>query len=48
MKAAITTAAGQTPVYGDFIEPVAGGGKGLVTVSAFALSPFSKSRRSRL
>jgi hypothetical protein len=41
MKSAIITAAGKTPVYGDFNEPVASGGKELITVSASALSPFS-------
>ncbi len=29
MKAAIITAAGKTPVYGDFPEPVAGAGRRL-------------------
>jgi NADPH:quinone reductase-like Zn-dependent oxidoreductase len=46
MKAAIITAAGKTPVYGDFSEPVAGDGKEVITVSASALSQFSKSRSS--
>lgn len=44
MKAGIVTAAGKTPVYGDFNEPVAGDGRELIVVSASALSPFSKSR----
>jgi NADPH:quinone reductase-like Zn-dependent oxidoreductase len=46
MKAGIITAAGQPPVYGDFREPVASEGKELITVSASALSQFSKSRSS--
>jgi NADPH:quinone reductase-like Zn-dependent oxidoreductase len=46
MKAGIITAAGKSPVYGDFNEPVAGEGKDIITVSASALSPFSKSRSS--
>jgi NADPH:quinone reductase-like Zn-dependent oxidoreductase len=46
MKAAIITAAGKTPVYGDFNGPVAREGKELITVSASALSQFSKSRSS--
>jgi NADPH:quinone reductase-like Zn-dependent oxidoreductase len=46
MKAGIITAAGKTPVYGDFTEPVASEGKELITVSASALSQFSRSRSS--
>jgi NADPH:quinone reductase-like Zn-dependent oxidoreductase len=46
MKAAIITLAGKTPVYGDFNEPVASEGKELVTVTASALSQFSRSRSS--
>jgi NADPH:quinone reductase-like Zn-dependent oxidoreductase len=46
MKAAIIEAAGKTPVYGDFAEPVAGVGEELITVSASALSHLSKSRSS--
>jgi NADPH:quinone reductase-like Zn-dependent oxidoreductase len=46
MKAAIITAAGKAPVYGDFDEPVAGEKQELITVSASALSQFSKSRSS--
>jgi len=46
MKAGIITAAGRTPVYGDVNEPVACEGKELITVSASALSQFSKSRSS--
>jgi len=44
MKAAIITAAGKMPVYGDFNEPVTSEGKELINVSASALSQFSKSR----
>jgi NADPH:quinone reductase-like Zn-dependent oxidoreductase len=46
MKAAIIKAAGKSPVYGDFDEPIASEGKELITVSASALSQFSKSRSS--
>ncbi len=46
MKAAIITAAGQSPVYGEFQEPTATSGAELITVSASALSQFSKSRSS--
>jgi NADPH:quinone reductase-like Zn-dependent oxidoreductase len=46
MKAAIITAAGKAPVYGDFHEPDAGEGKELINLSASALSQFSKSRSS--
>jgi NADPH:quinone reductase-like Zn-dependent oxidoreductase len=46
MKAAIITAAGKSPVYGDFREPVASEGKDLITVAASALSQFSRSRSS--
>jgi len=46
MKAGIITAAGKSPVYGDFNEPVACEEKELITVSASALSQFSKSRSS--
>jgi NADPH:quinone reductase-like Zn-dependent oxidoreductase len=46
MKAAIIAAPGQGPVYGDFNQPIAIEGKELVTVSASALSQFSKSRSS--
>jgi NADPH:quinone reductase-like Zn-dependent oxidoreductase len=44
MKAAIITAAGNAPIYGDFKEPVADEGLEVITVSASALSQFSKSR----
>jgi NADPH:quinone reductase-like Zn-dependent oxidoreductase len=46
VKAGIITAPGKTPVYADFQEPVATEGKELITVSASALSQFSKSRSS--
>jgi NADPH:quinone reductase-like Zn-dependent oxidoreductase len=46
MKAGIITAAGSIPVYGDFKEPVASQGRELITVTASALSHFSKSRSS--
>jgi NADPH:quinone reductase-like Zn-dependent oxidoreductase len=46
MKAAVVTAAGKTPVYGDFEAPIAKAGEELVTVRASALSQFSKSRAS--
>jgi NADPH:quinone reductase-like Zn-dependent oxidoreductase len=44
MKAAIVRAAGKTPVYGDFREPIVSPEMEVVTVSASALSHFSKSR----
>lgn len=46
MKAGIVTAAGKPPIYGEFREPAASKGKELITVSAAALSQFSKSRSS--
>ena len=46
MKAAIVKGPGQTPVYGEFDEPTAQPGQELVTVSASALSQFTKSRAS--
>jgi NADPH:quinone reductase-like Zn-dependent oxidoreductase len=46
MKAAIVKAAGSAPVYGDFEEPVAHSGQTIVTVTASALSHFTKSRAS--
>ena len=42
MKAAIVTGPNQTPVYGDFKEPVARAGQELITVTASALSPAAK------
>jgi NADPH:quinone reductase-like Zn-dependent oxidoreductase len=44
MKAAVIQDAGKRPVYGDFGAPVGSEGKELITVSASALSQFSKSR----
>ncbi|MVA36915.1 zinc-binding alcohol dehydrogenase family protein [Agrobacterium vitis] len=46
MKAAIVYGAKQTPLYGDFEEPVAQTGETLITVSAAALSHLVKSRAS--
>jgi hypothetical protein len=46
MKAAVITAVGKAPVYGDFNEPVANEGQELITVSASAPSQFSESRLS--
>jgi NADPH:quinone reductase-like Zn-dependent oxidoreductase len=46
MKAAIITAPGKAPIYGEFQDPVASEGMELITVSASALSQFSKSRSS--
>ncbi|BCG77340.1 quinone oxidoreductase family protein [Mesorhizobium sp. 113-3-3] len=46
MKAAIVSSAGQTPVYGDFPDPVPAPGENLVTVTATAISHVVKSRAS--
>ena len=46
MKAAIVLRAGQTPVYGDFDEPVPSSGEHRITVTAAALSQVVKSRAS--
>jgi NADPH:quinone reductase-like Zn-dependent oxidoreductase len=46
MKAAVITGAGSTPICAEFSEPVACEGKEVITVSASALSQFSKSRSS--
>jgi NADPH:quinone reductase-like Zn-dependent oxidoreductase len=46
MKAAIVTAAGKPPIFGDFNEPTPAPGLELITVSTSALSQFSKSRSS--
>ena len=46
MKAAIVKAAGATPVYGEFREPVAEAGEVLVRVEASALSHVTKARAS--
>lgn len=44
MKAAVVTAAGKVPAYGDFEAPIAKPGEELISVRASALSQFSKSR----
>lgn len=46
MKAAIVKTAKNSPVYGDFDEPIAQSGQTIVTVHASALSQFTKSRAS--
>ncbi|HSZ73368.1 MAG TPA: zinc-binding alcohol dehydrogenase family protein [Rhizomicrobium sp.] len=46
MKAAIVQAAGQTPIYGDFAEPVASAGDNRITVTAAAISHLVKGRAS--
>ena len=46
MKAAIVNGPDQTPVYGEFDEPKAQAGHELITVTASALSQFTKSRTS--
>ena len=46
MKAAIIREAGQTPVYGDFTEPVPAAGENRITVTAAAISQVVKSRAS--
>jgi len=46
MKAAIVMEAGQTPIYGDFKEPVPADGEVQVKVTAAALSNVVKSRAS--
>jgi NADPH:quinone reductase-like Zn-dependent oxidoreductase len=46
MKAAIVTAAGKTPIYGDFETPVAKEGEELIAVRAAALSNLTKMRAS--
>jgi NADPH:quinone reductase-like Zn-dependent oxidoreductase len=46
MKAAIVTAAGQTPAFGDFADPVPAAGEALVRVTAAALSPLTRGRAS--
>lgn len=46
MKAAIVRAHGQTPVYGDFPEPVPSPGENRVTVTAAAISHITRSRAS--
>lgn len=44
MKAAIVTATGQTPVYGDFRDPAPTPGKSLIRVSASSLSHLTRNR----
>jgi NADPH:quinone reductase-like Zn-dependent oxidoreductase len=46
MKAAIVLGAGQTPVYGDFNEPLPSSGESRVTVTAAAISHVVRSRAS--
>ncbi|MFZ0273284.1 MAG: zinc-binding alcohol dehydrogenase family protein [Acidobacteriaceae bacterium] len=46
MKAAVVAAAGMPPVFGEFDEPTPNPEAELITVSASALSQFSKSRSS--
>jgi NADPH:quinone reductase-like Zn-dependent oxidoreductase len=46
MKAAIVLEAGQTPVYGDFEEPLVSPGDARVQVTAAAISPVVRSRAS--
>jgi NADPH:quinone reductase-like Zn-dependent oxidoreductase len=46
MKAAIVTAAGKTPIYGDFGAPVARDGEELISVRAAALSNLTRMRAS--
>jgi NADPH:quinone reductase-like Zn-dependent oxidoreductase len=46
MKAAIVMGQGKKPIYGEFGEPTPRDGQNLITVSASALSQFTKSRAS--
>jgi NADPH:quinone reductase-like Zn-dependent oxidoreductase len=46
VKAAVVTAAGKSPVYGNFETPTAKPGEELISVRASALSHFTKSRAS--
>ena len=46
MRAAIVSAAGKTPVYGEFDDPVARDGEELISVKAAALSNLTRSRAS--
>jgi NADPH:quinone reductase-like Zn-dependent oxidoreductase len=46
MKAAIVNGPDRAPVYGEFAEPIAQPGRKLITVTASALSQFTKSRAS--
>src|ERR1700710_1917385 len=44
MKAAIVTAAGKTPIYGEFDKPVAKDGEELISVRAASLSNLTRMR----
>jgi NADPH:quinone reductase-like Zn-dependent oxidoreductase len=46
MDAAIVTAAGKTPIYGEFDKPIAKEGEEMISVKATALSNLTKSRAS--
>ena len=46
MKAAIVTAAGKTPIFGDFDQPTAKQGEEIISVRAAALSNLTKGRAS--
>ena len=46
MKAAIVQGAGQSPVYGEFAEPVPSAGESLISVTASAVSHLAKTRAS--
>ena len=46
MKAAVVTAAGTPPIYGNFETPIAQAGELLISIRASALSNFAKSRAS--
>ena len=46
MKAAIVTAAGKTPIYADFPDPIARPGEEIIRVRASALSNLTRSRAS--
>ena len=46
MKAAIVKALGQTPVFGDFAEPLAGPAEDVIEVLASGLSPLTRGRAS--
>jgi NADPH:quinone reductase-like Zn-dependent oxidoreductase len=46
MKAAIVRGAGQSPVYGDFAEPLVRDGENRIAVTAAAISHVTKSRAS--
>ena len=46
MKAAVVETAGNTPRYGEFIDPIYESGSELISVRAAALSPFTKARAS--